>query len=159
LVLIKEILKQSHDLVHWIFHYSHDKIASIESFKNKVIDHYNYGLLLMVDSDNKKTRNVSQKALQNLKSVAEDIRDNMMVSYCDVSKQALCREIMVMFELEDHELPIVRMLYRMSDHSTDEIGQEQIFYKFSLDRAVYSQTILDIQEGRNTNGKSFKTIK
>ena len=43
----------------------------------------------MVDSDNKKTRNINQRALQNLKSVAEDIRDNMMVSYCDVSKQAL----------------------------------------------------------------------
>jgi hypothetical protein len=112
----------------------------------------------MIDSDNRKNQQINKRALQNLKSVAEEIRDKMMVSYCDVAKQALCREIMVMFELEDHELPIVRMLYRMSDNSVDESGQEEIFYKFSFDRKVYKQTILDIQNGVNEDGKIFLGI-
>ena len=134
-------------MIHWIFHYSHDKIASLESFKSKVIDHYNYGLLLMMNSDDRKSQKMNQMALENLKSVAEEIRDKMMVSHCDVAKQALCRDIMVMFELEDHELPIVRMLYRMNDNSADQIGQEEIFYKFSFDRKFYKETIADIQNG------------
>lgn len=151
--LIKEILTNSSDLVHWIFHYSHDKIASIESFKNKVIDHYNYGLLLVINSDNERNDALNRRAVENLKSVSEDIRDKMMVSMCDVSKQELCREIVLMFELEDHEFPLVRMLYRMRDGSPGEIGQEQIFYKFSFDREIYKETIADIREGRNTNGE------
>ena len=110
----------------------------------------------MIDSDSKKNAQMNRRALENLKSVAEEIRDKMMVSYCDVAKQALCRDILVMFELEDHELPLVRMLYRMSDNSAKEIGQEEIFYKFSFDRKVYKQTILDIQEGVNTDGKRLK---
>lgn len=153
--LIKEILKDKNELVHWIFHFSHDKIASIESFKSKVVDHYNYGLLLVVDSDNPKNKKITSRAIANLNSVASDIRHQMMVSYCDVSKQKICRELVVMFELEDHQLPLVRMLYRADDHSKEEVGQEQIFYKFSLDREVYKQTIDDVKNGRSEDGKAF----
>ena len=75
-----------------------------------------------------------------------------MVSYCDISRNEICRELMVMFELEDHELPLVRMLYRMKDDSPDEVGEEQIFYKFSLDRKMYKDQIDQILNGQNTNG-------
>lgn len=148
-------MENSSEFVHWLFHYSHDKIASIESFKNKVIDHYNYGLLLVIDSDNQKSKSINKQAIANLKYVAEEIRDKMMVSYCDISRNEICRELMTMFELEDHELPLVRMLYRMKDDSAEEVGDEQIFYKFSLDRNVYKDTIQDIQNGNNSDGKFF----
>lgn len=147
-------MADSSELIHWIFHYSHDKIASIESFKSKVIDHYNYGLLLIINSDDERNDELNRRAVQNLKNVAEDIRDQMMVSMCDVSKQQLCRDIVLMFELEDHEFPLVRMLYRMQDGSPEEIGQEQIFYKFSFDREMYKQTISDIRDGKQTHGGS-----
>lgn len=148
-------MENSSEFVHWLFHYSHDKIASMESFKNKVIDHYNYGLLLVIDSDKSNSKNINKQAVANLKSVAEDIRDKMMVSYCDISRSQICREIMVMFELEDHEFPLVRMLYRMKDDSPEEIGEEQIFYKFTLDRNSYKDLIDEIQNGENTNGIFF----
>lgn len=124
----------------------------MESFKNKVIDHYNYGLLLVIDSDSRKSSRINKQAISNLKSVSEEIRDKMMVSYCDISRNEICRELMVMFELEDHELPLVRMLYRMKDDSPDEVGEEQIFYKFSLDRKMYKDQIDQILNGQNTNG-------
>ena len=124
----------------------------MESFKNKVIDHYNYGLLLVIDSDSRKSSRINKQAISNLKSVSEEIRDKMMVSYCDISRNEICRELMVMFELEDHELPLVRMLYRLKDDSPDEVGEEQIFYKFSLDRKMYKDQIDQILNGQNTNG-------
>ena len=151
-------MKKSSDLIHWIFHYSHDKIASIESFKNKIIDHYNYGLLLIINSDDEKNTQLNQKAVQNLKSVAEEIRHKMMVSICDISKHQICRDLVFKFELEDHEFPLVRMVYRMSDSSPEEIGQEQIYYKFSLDREIYKQTIAEVEQGNAPNGISNYTM-
>jgi hypothetical protein len=94
-------------------------------------------------------------AIANLNSVAEEIRSKMMLSYCDVAVSQICRELVVMFELEDHQMPLVRMLYRASDHSKDEVGQEQIFYKFSLDRQVHKQTIDDVREGRASDSKGY----
>lgn len=114
------------------------------------MDHYNYGLLLIIDSDDSKNDEMNRKAVNNLKSVAEEIRHNMMVSFCDVSQQALCRELVVMFELEDHQLPLVRMIYRMNDHSKEEVGQEQLFFKFSFDRNIYKETIDNLKEGKET---------
>lgn len=140
-------------MVHWIFHYSHDKIASIESFKNKIVDHYNYGLLLIVNSDDEENRRINSMAIANLNSVAEEIRSQMMLSFCDVAVSQICRELVIMFELEDHQLPLVRMLYRASDHSKEEVGQEQIFYKFSLDRNIYKQTIEDVRDGKASDSK------
>lgn len=147
------MLTDAAGLVHWVFHYSHDKVASIESFKNKVVDHYNYGLLLVIDSDDEAKQAVNRRAIENLKSVADEIRDQMMVSVCDLSREEICRDLMVMFELEDHEFPLVRMLYRMSDNSPGEAGQEQIFYKFSFDREAYAQAIEDVRQGKTQNGR------
>lgn len=78
-----------------------------------------------------------------------------MISICDVSSQQMCRELAVMFELEDHELPIVRIVYRMSDHSIDEIGQEQEFYKFALNKNNFTKEIAELKKDPSTHRKDY----
>ena len=91
--------------------------------------------------------------MKNLKSVAEDIRSDIMVSICDISRQSICRELVVMFELEDHELPIVRILFRMSDHSMEKKGQEELFYKFAMDKTGNADQVREIENDANTKSK------
>lgn len=92
-------------------------------------------------------------AMTNLKNVAEDIRDNMMISICDVSSHELCRELAVKFELEDHELPIVRIVYRMQDDSSKEQGQEQEYYKFTFDTNIFKKEIQQLESSGNNDSK------
>ena len=76
-----------------------------------------------------------------------------MVSICDISRQSICRELVVMFELEDHELPIVRILFRMSDHSMEKKGQEELFYKFAMDKTGNADQVREIENDANTKSK------
>lgn len=109
-------------------------------------------MLLIVDSDSPQ-HHIGKKAIRNLRSVAEAIRDNMILSFCDVAKEPYCRELVVKFELEDHDLPIVRILFRMDSSHEDEVGQEQDFYKFAFNREFYKSQIKDIENGNSTNCK------
>lgn len=118
-----------------------------------MIDHYNYGMLLLIDSDNIAKKKMIHKAVNNLKAVAEDIRDKILVSICDVSSHEICREMALKFELEDHELPIVRIVYRMQDGSYENKGQEQEYYKFTFSTQIFKEQIEDLQKSGNSDGK------
>lgn len=110
---------------------------------------------MLVDSDNLKRKKMIHKAINNLKSVSEDIRDKVLVSYCDVSTSEICRELALKFELEDHQLPIVRIVYRMQDNSVEEKGQEQEYYKFALNTSIFEKEIEELQNSGNSDSKIF----
>lgn len=110
-------------------------------------------MLLLIDSDNVARKRMIHKAVNNLKAVAEDIRHKILVSICDVSSHQICREMALKFELEDHELPIVRIVYRMQDGSYDHKGQEQEYYKFTFSTEIFKQQIEELQKLGNSDGK------
>ena len=154
IILISAPFQSQNALKHWIFHFSHDKIASLHTFQKKVIDHYNYGLLLIVDSDSRNAK-MGKRAVRNLRSVAEEIRDQMVISFCDIAKDPLCRDLVVKFELEDHDLPIIRVLFRQDSHHEDEVGQEEDFFKFALDTKHFGAEMTALRNEKSENGKNY----
>jgi hypothetical protein len=110
--------------------------------------------LLLIDSDNVARKKMIHKAVNNLKAVAEDIRSKILVSVCDVSMHEICREMALKFELEDHQLPIVRIVYRMQDGSYENKGQEQEYYKFTFSTQIFKNEIEELQRSGNSDSKS-----
>lgn len=105
---------QIEDMKNWFFHYSHDILATPQQIYQNIVKSKNYVVVFFHSSQSNLNHSLVKKGLKNFETIAQEYKGVIQFGICDVDLEKECQELVQIFELEDQELPYVRVLYGMS---------------------------------------------
>ncbi len=101
---------------------------------DKIVKNKNWGMVMFYDSQSMTDESKLKTATKNFEKMAELFKGKITFTICDVYLEKTCMDLLELFELEQNELPMIRVLYAMSGQS----GHHQVF---RMEDSVYEEML------------------
>jgi hypothetical protein len=112
--------KKGHYLKDWIYHHSHGYLADPQLAYKNIVKRKNYGMVFFHSSNNNTHESLTKKGIVNFEKTAKILKGKIQFTLCDIYLQKTCEELYHLFELENKQLPFIRVLYSSISGKTEQ---------------------------------------